>query len=113
MSEHEDLEDGEIEDDDEDEVPMAAATPAPAESAPAASGTDASGGPADDHRDAEHNRAREIQEKVQSVKKMIDAKARLIDEVTPPSAKSSKRAKSGPVVGEWNWRTVAFEGQFY
>lgn len=112
MSEHEDLEDGEIEDgeiedDDEEGVPVAAAAvegsaaPAPEQTAgPAAtSGVDTAAGPADDRRrDAERDRTREIQEKVQSVKKMIDAKARLIDEVAP--SKSSKRAK--PVVGEFS-----------
>ncbi|KAL9705081.1 hypothetical protein quinque_008599 [Culex quinquefasciatus] len=111
MSEHEDLEDGEIEDgeiedDDEEGVPVAAAAvegsaaPAPEQTAgPAAtSGADTAAGPADDRRrDAERDRTREIQEKVQSVKKMIDAKARLIDEVAP--SKSSKRAK--PVVDDW------------
>lgn len=99
MSEHEDLEDGEIEDDDEDDVPMeATAKSASSGPAPTASGTDQSH--ADDQRDAERNRTREIQEKVQSVKKMIDAKARMIDEVPLPS-KSSKRSKSGPVVDDW------------
>lgn len=118
MSEHEDLEDGEIEDgeiedDDEEGVPVAAAAvegsaaPAPEQTAgPAAtSGADtaAAAGPADDRRrDAERDRTREIQEKVQSVKKMIDAKARLIDEVAP--SKSSKRAK--PVVGELSPRRL-------
>uniref|UniRef100_A0A1Q3EZ80 C3H1-type domain-containing protein n=1 Tax=Culex tarsalis TaxID=7177 RepID=A0A1Q3EZ80_CULTA len=102
MSEHEDLEDGEIEDDDEDEVPVAAsAAAAPEQPASAGSAPADTGGPVDDPRDAERDRAREIQEKVQSVKKMIDAKARLIDEVAPPSSKSSKRAKSGPVVDDW------------
>lgn len=99
MSEHEDLEDGEIEDDDEDDVPMeATAKPTSSGPAPTTFGTDQSH--ADDQRDAERNRTREIQEKVQSVKKMIDAKARMIDEGPPPS-KSSKRSKSGPVVDDW------------
>lgn len=104
MSEHEDLEDGEIEDDDEDDVPVATATAmataaSPAEESP--SGTDKQQQPPgqDDRPRDKEDRAREIQEKVQNVKKMIDAKARLIDEVAPP--KSSKRAKAGPVVDDW------------
>lgn len=97
MSDHEDLEDGEIEDDDEDDVPVA---PAPVEPAPADTGTDQPPPRPDTDRDTRDDRTREIHEKVQSVKKMIDAKARMIDEVAPPS-KSSKRAKSGPVVDDW------------
>lgn len=103
MSEHEDLEDGEIEDDDEDEVPVSTAAPAPAagtapdDPAPAAT-TISTDQQKDDQRDKD-DRTREIHEKVQSVKKMIDAKARMIDEVAP--SKSSKRAKAGPVVDDW------------
>lgn len=100
MSEHEDLEDGEIEDDDEDDVPVAA-PPVPEEPAPVDSQKpkqQQSRRRSGDERDKDE-RTREIHERVQSVKKMIDAKARMIDEVAPP--KSSKRAKSGPVVDDW------------
>lgn len=103
MSEHEDLEDGEIEDDDEDEVPVAAAASTAKEPT---SGSDHQQPQQqqqqpnqDDHHRDKDDRTREIQEKVQSVKKMIDAKARMIDEVAP--SKSSKRAKAGPVVDDW------------
>lgn len=101
MSEHEDLEDGEIEDDDEDEVPLAVAASTvnePASGADQQQQQHQQKPSQDDHRDKD-DRTREIQEKVQNVKKMIDAKARMIDEVAP--SKSSKRAKAGPVVDDW------------
>lgn len=91
MSEHEDLEDGEIEDDD-DEVLM----PATPEAAPVAASHPLQ---APEEWDDEDGKEREIQEKVQNVKNMIEAKARLIDEIAPP--KPPKRSKPAPVVDDW------------
>lgn len=95
MSEHEDLEDGEIEDDDE-EVVEAPAAVAPENTAPSQPVVTKQ---AEDDWDDGDNNAQEPIDKVQSVKNMNDAKARLIDEVAPP--KAPKRSKPAPVVDDW------------
>lgn len=91
MSEHEDLEDGEIEDDEEELVapPVVIPDTVPSISDPL---------PDDECWDKDEI-AQEISEKVQNVKNINDAKARLIDEVVPP--KASKRSKPAPVVDDW------------
>lgn len=95
MSEHEDLEDGEIEDgeieDDEDDIPAAVA-------APEAAQPDEPSQKSAEEREKD-KKTRDIIVKVEKVKNMIDAKARLIDEVAPP--KLSKRSKPAPVVDDW------------
>ncbi|XP_055597315.1 protein suppressor of sable-like [Uranotaenia lowii] len=100
MSEHEDLEDGEIEDDEEEDVPVGLLNESIQEGK---SQEHSSSGP--DHPPSENlstsaeDRLREINDKVQTVKNLIEGKARLLDDAPPP--KSSKRSKPGPVVDDW------------
>lgn len=93
MSEHEDLEDGEIEDDEEEEEIVAPTVedsePVPAITVPHTE--------EDFWDDGDNDQI--SSEKVQSVKNINDAKVRLIDEVAPP--KPSKRSKPAPVVDDW------------
>lgn len=87
MSDHEDLEDGEIEDDEEEVIAPPVVIP---ETVPSISYPQ----PNDEDWDKE-DKAQEISEKVQNV--INDAKARLTDEVVLP--KTPKRSKPAPVVG--------------
>ncbi|XP_065080237.1 protein suppressor of sable-like [Ochlerotatus camptorhynchus] len=92
MSEHEDLEDGEIEDDEEEEViakPVVIIETVPSISDPQPNDEDWDKG----------DKAQEISEKVQNVKNINDTKARLINELAPP--KAPKRSKPAPVVDDW------------
>lgn len=93
MSEHEDLEDGEIEDDEEEQVVLQteeAQIDPPLQPAVAKQ--------EEDVWDDDSN-AQESVDKLQNVKNMNSAKARLIDEVAPP--KTPKRSKPAPVVDDW------------
>lgn len=91
MSDHEDLEDGEIEDDEEEVIAPPVVIP---ETVPSISHPQ----PNDEDWDKE-DKAQEINEKVQNVKDISDAKARLVDEVVLP--KAAKRSKPAPVVGRF------------
>lgn len=93
MSEHEDLEDGEIEDDDEE----VAIVPEPQEMEAPLLNPVVAPKQQEDVWDDESNAQEVTENKIQNVKNINDAKARLIDEVAPP--KNSKRSKPAPVVG--------------
>ncbi|XP_058836128.1 protein suppressor of sable-like [Topomyia yanbarensis] len=92
MSEHEDLEDGEIEDDDEDDVlvlPVEEEEVVPLVSVPAQ--------PLEDWDEDEQLHA--PSDKVEIAEKISDVKARRNDKTTPP--KNLKRSKPAPVVDDW------------
>lgn len=93
MSEHEDLEDGEIEDDDEEEV-----VPVPDDSQIDPPLLPVAAKQEEDVWDDDCN-IQENNDKLQNVKNMNNAKAKLIDEVAPP--KTPKRSKPAPVVDDW------------
>lgn len=95
MSEHEDLEDGEIEDDDEEVVMV----PEPQEVEAPLLNPVVAPKQQEDVWDDESNAQEVTENKIQNVKNINDAKARLIDEVAPP--KNSKRSKPAPVVDDW------------
>lgn len=93
MSEHEDLEDGEIEDDEEDVI-VISDTPETSnlQTAPICAVP-----PTDDWDDTSnlHN----VEEKVQKAKKPIENKSRRGSDTN--ASKPSKRSKPGPVVDDW------------
>ncbi|XP_055534867.1 protein suppressor of sable-like [Wyeomyia smithii] len=93
MSEHEDLEDGEIEDDEED-VEIQPITPS--ETTPTES-LDIPQQPLEDWDD--DGKLHEMNNRVEGVKKTLVAKTRKIEEVAPP--KNLKRSKPAPVVDDW------------
>ncbi|XP_053683706.1 protein suppressor of sable-like [Sabethes cyaneus] len=99
MSEHEDLEDGEIEDgeiedDEEDVAVQPTAQPETALTEPVGV---AQQQPLEDWDD--DGKLHDKSDKVEGVKKMLEATTRMIDEVAPP--KSLKRNKPAPVVDDW------------
>lgn len=90
MSEHEDLEDGEIEDDEEDVVAEVVTVPDEEERVDSGPVTLLTPGEWDDEID----KPRDVHEKVHSVKDTTETKVRR-------SPKPTKRSKPGPVVDDW------------
>ncbi|XP_058459697.1 protein suppressor of sable-like [Malaya genurostris] len=92
MSEHEDLEDGEIEDDDEDEVQVL-----PENESNIIPAVNVSAQPLEEWDEDE--KLHEPSDKSENVKKILDSKARHTDDVAAP--KNLKRSKPAPVVDDW------------